>query len=100
MAVLYHLLRCATVPILTVTDLKQKWGKIAAKTATDLYKATRLMDLCTSMKSVENLSDSTIIEHSLNESTIEESNERSKSSKYRQYTATGEERSQILHHFL
>lgn len=79
--------------------MKQKWGKIAAKTATDMYKATRLRDLCCGMKSAV----STGMEDSLNGSKLEESldgSKTAKSSKHRQYIATESEKSQILQHFV
>ncbi|XP_055537645.1 uncharacterized protein LOC129725625 [Wyeomyia smithii] len=87
MAILYHLLKKPTIPLLTVTDLKQKWGKIPAKTATDMYKAVRLKDLCFTEKSKA----ATGLEVSLQKSTVEEffdEEKQPKSSKFQQYVVS------------
>ncbi|XP_062550410.1 uncharacterized protein LOC134215195 [Armigeres subalbatus] len=97
MAVLYHLLKDATVPLLTVTDLQQKWGKIAAQTASDMYRAKRLKDLCFSERSGSAMQDS------LNVSEVEEPFENSKpikNTKYQQYMVSETEQSQILQQFV
>ncbi|XP_055626346.1 uncharacterized protein LOC129768612 isoform X1 [Toxorhynchites rutilus septentrionalis] len=45
-----------SVPLLTVTDLQQKWGKIAEKVADDMYKTTPLTAFC---KKMTNTKDTT-----------------------------------------
>ncbi|XP_055625330.1 uncharacterized protein LOC129768004 isoform X2 [Toxorhynchites rutilus septentrionalis] len=45
-----------SVPLLTVTDLQQKWGKIAEKVADDMYKTTPLTAFC---KKITNTKDTT-----------------------------------------
>lgn len=38
--------RFSSIPLLTATDVQQKWGKIAEKVAEDMYKATLLTSFC------------------------------------------------------
>ncbi|XP_062558003.1 uncharacterized protein LOC134222876 [Armigeres subalbatus] len=75
MAVLYYLLKTPTVALLTVTDVKQKWGKIAAKTASDMYKTTRIRDLCYCRRWFGGDSSEKYLDNSvLNDSVFEDSN--------------------------
>ncbi|XP_055543104.1 uncharacterized protein LOC129728678 [Wyeomyia smithii] len=50
MAVLNYLSLHSSVPLLSQTDLQQKWGKIAQRVAADKYKATKVSDFCCSGK--------------------------------------------------
>ncbi|XP_058811049.1 uncharacterized protein LOC131675941 [Topomyia yanbarensis] len=100
MAVLYHLLKNPSLPLLTVTDLKQKWGKIAAKTAFDMYKATRLKELCFCKKWLDNTTGDSSV---LNDSTLEETsfgpNATKRGSSYRTIAPDESENKQILKYF-
>lgn len=45
--------RHPSISMLTVTDVQQKWGKVAEKVASDMYKVSRLSEFCSKQSTEE-----------------------------------------------